>query len=157
MTVRTTGGSPAPPRRSTDPFGPSQQITAPPPSGDAGSVAMAGPVVLPGPTTAGEAAVGDESIGQSATVGASAAHRETRREVRAARRRRRQLMVVCAAVIAVCLALTILVVSMARQRPSGLPAAVASVGAVTGVAGPTLPVSRPFSNLGADAPLGGHH
>lgn len=43
----------------------------------------------------------------------------SRSELRAARRQRRRLMVVCAVVIAVCLALTIVVVGLARNRVAG--------------------------------------
>ncbi|HLH28024.1 MAG TPA: hypothetical protein VKW77_03865, partial [Acidimicrobiales bacterium] len=42
-----------------------------------------------------------------------AARQETRRTVREARRRRRRLLAACGLVVALCLALTILVVSMA--------------------------------------------
>jgi hypothetical protein len=43
----------------------------------------------------------------------------SRSELRAARHQRRRLMVVCAVVIAVCLALTIVVVGLARNRVAG--------------------------------------
>ena len=43
----------------------------------------------------------------------------SRSELRAARRQRRRLMVVCAVIIAVCLALTIVVVGLARNRVAG--------------------------------------
>jgi hypothetical protein len=52
-----------------------------------------------------------------------------RRELRAARRQRRRLAALCAAFVAVCLALTLLVVTLARDRapsPQGAPAAAVS-------------------------------
>jgi hypothetical protein len=141
MTVRTTGQSPAPPRRRGD-------ALRPPPS----------PIVAP-PKADGEGLADDLEVGFPAAVGASASpegagepaavHRETRKEVREARQRRRQLMAVCAAVVAVCLVLTILIVSMARQRPSGLPAPGAPTGAVV-VPLPSVP--DPSPSRGAVAP-----
>jgi hypothetical protein len=54
---------------------------------------------------------------------------ETRRALRVARRQRRHLATLCAVVVAVCLVLTLLIVSLARDRApgtvSGPPLAVA--------------------------------
>ena len=44
---------------------------------------------------------------------------ETRRELRMARRQRRHLATLCAIVVAVCLALTLLIVNLARDRAPG--------------------------------------
>jgi hypothetical protein len=54
---------------------------------------------------------------------------ETRQAIRDARRRRRRTAWVCAAVVALCLALTIVVVTLARERPV-VPSA--SLAATTG-------------------------
>jgi hypothetical protein len=155
MTVRTTGQSPAPPRRRGD------ALRSPP------------PLVVPSDPDGGDPAADFEigapaDVGDSATTtttpaepadGASPAkgeavepatvHRETRKEVREARRRRRQLMAVCAIVVAICLVITILIVTMARQRPSGLPALGAPVGTVVA---PLLSVPHPSPGHGAVAP-----
>lgn len=151
MTMRTTGGSPAPPRRRADPFGPPPPITAAPPS-DGGdrtpddTAQVGGLATAPGPA----ARPSDAEQQESEPVEAP---RETRREVREARRRRRHLLAACAIVVAVCLMLTILVVTMARQRPSGLPAPAAPrAGAVVTYSAPNLIPSH-----GAVAPRGGHH
>lgn len=56
----------------------------------------------------------------------------TRRALREARRRRQKLAIFCALAIAACLALTILIVDLARDRPpsstTGASALVAAVG-----------------------------
>jgi hypothetical protein len=54
-----------------------------------------------------------------------------RRALREARRTRRRTAWLCAAVVALCLALTIAVVSLARYRPVPPPAMVASASQVT--------------------------
>jgi hypothetical protein len=68
----------------------------------------------------------------------------TRRALRAARRRRRQLALVCALAIGVCLALTVLIVDLARDRaPSSTGGAPLLVAAASGSAvfSVTLPAS----------------
>jgi hypothetical protein len=82
-----------------------------------------------------------------------------RRALRAARRQRRRLMGVCAALVAACLVMTVLIVGMARDRPGLAPPA----GVVTASAG-SLAVALPQSSSGpvdqnphgATAPEGGH-
>ena len=91
--------------------------------------------------------------GQQPVEAPREAPRETRREVREARRRRRHLLAACAIVVAVCLVLTILIVSMARQRPSGLPASGGTEG--RGRRHHSAPDLIP--SHGAVAPRGGHH
>jgi hypothetical protein len=153
MTVRTTGQSPAPPRRRGDALRPPPSPIVAPPKADGegladdlevGFPAAVGESAPPPPVETTDASASPEGAGEPAAV-----HRETRKEVREARQRRRQLMAVCAAVVAVCLVLTILIVSMARQRPSGLPAPGAPTGAVV-VPLPSVP--DPSPSRGAVAP-----
>jgi hypothetical protein len=82
-----------------------------------------------------------------------------RRAVREARRQRRRLMALCAAVVAACLIMTVMVVGLARDRPSP--------GTPTGVVAPVLlfigtPQSVSIPNhqqqpeAGTTVPEGGH-
>jgi hypothetical protein len=149
MTVRTTGGSPAPPRRRADPFGPPLQPALDPTGADVDpDIATVPETGLPAVATP------DATPAEAEGHDPAEVHRETRKEVRDARRRRRHLMVACAAVVVVCLALTILIVSMARQRPIGLPAP-APTSSVAAIA--NLSVSDVSPSHGAVAPPGGHH
>jgi hypothetical protein len=80
---------------------------------------------------------------------------DSRITLREARRQRRRTAWLCAAVVAVCLGLTIVVVSLARTRPAPLPGVVATyavaVPSITAPAGTSLP-SDPHP--GAPAPEG---
>jgi hypothetical protein len=88
---------------------------------------------------------------------------ESRRALREARRQRRRAMWLCGAVVALCLALTIVVVTLARYRPLGsssalsAPAAVPSATVPSPAPAPTVDRSTspaaPFR--GAPAPEGG--
>jgi hypothetical protein len=86
-----------------------------------------------------------------------------RRAVREARRQRRRTTWLCAAVVALCLALTIVVVLLARDRPLGTPGVVgadavsvsASVSASPAPAGAGT-VPEPVPNRGATASEGGN-
>ncbi|MGD0880682.1 MAG: hypothetical protein ABSB09_03800 [Acidimicrobiales bacterium] len=88
-----------------------------------------------------------------------------RRALREARRRRRRTTWICAAFVAVCLALTIVVVTLARYRPAPpLPSVGAiassvhpSPSALTPTAGSQADstVLSPAPSLGAAAPEGG--
>ncbi len=91
---------------------------------------------------------------------------ESRQELREARRLRRRTAWLCAAIVALCLALTIVAVSLARYRPVGPPAALAASGVPALVTGRTDPVPRtvpvvvsvPSASVpirGATAPEGG--
>ena len=81
------------------------------------------------------------------------------RAVRAERHRRRVLSLACAALVAACLVITILIVGLARTRSSG-PSAARSPSVLTAVgrgARPPLRSHRPVhTDSGAEAPLGGH-
>ena len=95
---------------------------------------------------------------------------ESRQELREARRLRRRTAWLCAAIVALCLALTIVAVSLARYRPVGPPAALAASGVPALVTGRTDPVppaataapvadrtaSAPVPSRGAPAPEGGN-
>jgi integral membrane sensor domain MASE1 len=84
--------------------------------------------------------------------------------MRAARRIRRQVMVGCALVIAVCLILTILIVTIARGRRPGSGAVVPGVALAaraepapaTGTAATPLTVRPSIVNLDAAASEGEH-
>ncbi len=156
MTMRTTGGSPAPPRRRADPFGPPPPIIGAPSDGDDmtpdDTAQVGGLATAPGSTAQPSDAQQPQPQPQPEPQPVEAP-RETRREVREARRRRRHLLAAWAIVVAVCLMLTILIVTMARQRPYGLPAAAAPrAGSVVTYSAPNLIPSH-----GAVAPRGGHH
>jgi hypothetical protein len=170
MTVRTTGGSPAPPRRRAGPFGPPPS-TAPAPDAGAGTPDQGAPgqgapdlgapddgtPVAPTAGVAASAPPGPDAPApglRSADEDRVELARETRKELREARHRRRQLMAACAAVVAACLLLTILIVTMARQRPSGLPTPTAP--RATAVVTYRF-ASDPIPSQSAVAPPGGHH
>jgi outer membrane biosynthesis protein TonB len=155
MTMRTTGGSPAPLRRRAERFGPPPPATDAPPSVD-GEAALDDTAQVDEPATTPDPVPPPSDTEQQPVE----APRETRREVREARHRRRQLLAACAIVVAVCLLLTILIVSMARQRPSGLPAATQASASAAPRAGAVITrwsIPEPIPSHGAVAPRGGHH
>lgn len=87
-----------------------------------------------------------------------------RRALREARRQRRRLAVFCAAVIVACLAMTIVVLGMARDRPApAVPSGTATAGppapgtgvAVTEAAAPPSFLPTSPDQPGAAAPEGG--
>jgi hypothetical protein len=83
---------------------------------------------------------------------------ESRSALRAARRRRRRLSIVCAVLIALCTALTLLIVAVARDRTPG-PQVVTPTALFTAtplVDHHAVPELQPTEILGASAPLGGH-
>ena len=92
----------------------------------------------PGAADAGPGAAGavrtPDGTGTQATA-------DSRRAIREARRQRRRTAWLCAAFVALCLALTIVVVSLARDRPVAPPASVASVAVVP--VGPVLTAAIP--------------
>ncbi len=151
MTVRTTrtgSGSLTP---STDPFPP--PTTAPPGDGAQGDSPPV-PLVeaeLPQPA--------DAAAARAAVKPVLVSEPDSRRAQRIARHQRRQLTVACAVLVAVCLALTILIVSLARDRGSGPPAsgqsAVGPVVHVVQLRSPD-PVTIPTHQPGATAPEGDH-
>jgi hypothetical protein len=83
---------------------------------------------------------------------------EGRRQLRAARKRRRRISIGCAVLIAVCTALTLLIVAVARDRSPSLfvvtppPALVSSAPVVHHA----VLVVESTETLGALAPQGGH-
>ena len=91
--------------------------------------------------------------------GASEPRTDGRRALRQARRHRRRLAVGCAVLVAVCLALTILIVDLARNRTVGPQGA-----APTSMPASPGPIVRPSALLmlqaietrGATAPEGGN-
>jgi hypothetical protein len=104
----------------------------------------------------------DPTSQHPATVDATAIG-DGRRALREARRQRRRTAWWCAAVVALCLALTIVVVNLARYRPVTPPAALASASPPHPVSTRTPPLSAPVHSaepasdpfLGAPAPGGG--
>ena len=72
---------------------------------------------------------------------------ESRPALREARRQRRRTAWLCAAVVAVCLGLTIVVVSLARSRPVTPPA---SLSASTGPSARSVPVRVPATATALD-------
>lgn len=83
------------------------------------------------------------SVGVAAPIGRpeTDTRAEPRRALRAARRQRRQVMVGCALVIAVCLVLTILIVTIARGRRPGSGVVVADIALVQNATAPGAGVS----------------
>jgi len=82
---------------------------------------------------------------------------EGRRSLREARRQRRRAMWLCAAVVALCLALTIVVVMLARYRPVSTSSASATSVAHPSVAAPVVDhvLVATSPSRGAPAPEGG--
>jgi hypothetical protein len=137
MSVRPTQTKSGYPRRSRQPY----------PSAEPESEAEAGstPVTEPG----GPASPGP---GQP-EAGLAAEAQPSRAERRAARRMRRNLAVVCGLVVAVCLVLTILIVNMARTRPSGLDLPSHAVLSAEGPTPAPLPLSTIPISQTRDAPV----
>ncbi len=83
---------------------------------------------------------------------------EGRRQVRAARKRRRRISIVCAVLIALCTALTLLIVAIARTHTPDPMVVSPTAMAVTapGVGHQAVPVIESAQTLGAPAPQGGH-
>ena len=103
------------PRRSRQPYPSAAPDTVAEPATDA--VALpAGPALLdgPDPSTTARSELVDEDPQPAPEAQPSRVDR------RAARRMRRNLAIACGVVVAVCLILTILIVNMARTRPSAL-------------------------------------
>ena len=113
MTVRMTptesGTTPRPP----DPH-PPVPSDAPPEVACVGSAPTARPIGTDPPS--GRAGVSG-TVRSEPSPGPPQA--DNRRALREKRRERRRLSVLCAVVVAVCLVLTILIVGMARNRPTG--------------------------------------
>jgi hypothetical protein len=111
------------------------------------------------PHTSGVLPPGDGPDAPSAPDGTGA---ETRRALREARRARRRTAWLCAAFVALCLGLTIVVVSLARYRPAGPPASLAAAEVVVPsdpVPSAAAAVDRVVSSdpyRGAAAPEGGN-
>jgi len=78
---------------------------------------------------------------------------DSRPALREARRQRRRTAWLCAAVLAICLALTIVVVSLARTRTVPTSGTVSAVSAISHPASGSLLSADP--HLGAPAPEGG--
>ena len=129
MSVRPTQTKSGYPRRSRQPYPSAEQDPDAEPGSGAPPVSDGAGTALPGPVLA--------EAGQVAEAPPSRAER------RAVRRMRRNLAIVCGLVVAVCLVLTILIVNMARTRPSGLDLPPRSV---LGAAGP-VPVQLQFVTI----------
>jgi len=132
------------------------------PVGDPGaSPPLPAPTVAPtdpGPAPAPSAIEPVPAPGPDPEEPAGDARTESRSALRAARRRRRRISIVCAVLIAVCTALTLLIVAVARDRTPGpqvvIPAASFAVSPpVDHHAIPAIPSPE---ILGAPAPQGGH-
>jgi hypothetical protein len=148
MSVRPTQTKSGYSRRSRQPYPTSEseselEPAAPGPAGPVSADAvLAEPVpeldpdIVSAPTEPG--VVGSEPALPGAEVPTDPVTRVDRRNQRAARRTRRNLAIVCGVVVAVCLVLTILIVNMARNRPSGLDLVPRSVAAA--VAAPSAAV-----------------
>jgi hypothetical protein len=146
MTVRLTKSRSGYPRRSRQPY----PTDGGQPSGEEGSTPDDGPP---------DVSASPEAVTPHPAPTGSRSRVADRKALRTARRTRRNLAILCGLVVAVCLVLTILIVDMARNRPSG--------------AGITVPVSTTFAqgapersphlsadsiipNRGASAPEGGN-
>jgi hypothetical protein len=116
---------------------------------------------------ADESAVDGAGVGSHPVPDGAGSHAGTgsRPELREARRQRRRTAWVCAAVVAVCLGLTIAVVTLARYRPPAPPASVVTpVVSPSALPSPVVPpptvvdrALRPsVPSRGAAAPEGGH-
>ena len=84
---------------------------------------------------------------------------ESRRQLRQARHHRRKVSVACAVLVGVCLALTILVVTLASQRksdPQGSLSLPTAGSASTGAVPPVVSFVSTTHRVGAPAPEGGH-
>jgi hypothetical protein len=103
---------------------PQSQVPVPPDPADV--QVTAAPPDAPVPVGATGAPVPDAPDGPVRDDGGDGRAAETRRAIREARRQRRRTAWLCAAVVAACLALTIVVVSLARERPVAPPASLAA-------------------------------
>ena len=146
MTVRLTQSRSGYPRRSRQPYptGGGQ------PSGEGGP--PPGDGVEPGGSV-------PEAVTPQPVPTGSGSRVADRKALRAARRTRRNLAILCGLVVAVCLALTILIVDMARNRPPG-----AEITVPVSAASAPEPADRShhlsadsiIPNRGASAPEGGN-
>jgi hypothetical protein len=137
MSVRPTQTKSGYPRRSRQPYPvPEQDLD----SDHSPAPALARPA---SPGTDADPAEADAVPGPVSPV--------DRRAQRAARRTRRRLAVACGLVVAVCLVLTILIVNMARNRPTGLDLVPRSVPVALGPAVPTQSTTIPVRQS-RDAP-----
>ncbi len=146
MTVRLTQSRSGYPRRSRQPY----PAVGGQPSGEEGSSPDDG---APGGSLRPEAVTPDPvPTGSGSRVA-------DRKALRAARRTRRNLAILCGLVVAVCLVLTILIVDMARNRPSGAEITV-PVSTLSALGAPErsphLSAVSIIPNRGASAPEGGN-
>ncbi|HUD15982.1 MAG TPA: hypothetical protein VMQ59_01920 [Acidimicrobiales bacterium] len=91
------------------------------------------------------------------SIDPTAEHVEGRQALRAARRQRRRIAIGCALVVALCLAVTLVIVGIARDRTTGGPQTVVP-GVLTGSHQVDLPTAAhhpPTESHGAPAPTGG--
>ena len=147
----TAAGSPPPPA-------PDESVTTPHdgPSESESEVESHDASAPPSDTLVGDPMATATSTGVDGGTGNGASGGDSRVALREARRQRRRTAWLCAAVVAVCLGLTIVVVSLARTRPAP-PGIVASYP----FASPSIPVPGGTSLLsdphpGAPAPEGGN-
>ena len=146
MSVRPTQTKSRYPRRSKQPHPPPEQDLATDPEvgapADPGLDPAAGPLTAEPaaaePVTAGTTPAGTTAAGTTPAAVPSPVSRADRKSQRAARRTRRNLAIACGLLVAVCLVLTILIVNMARNRPTGLDLPPRPVAAALG-----LPVLHP--------------
>jgi len=136
--------NPTPASRDDGPDGPPDDTSGEVPSSDAG------------PSEAPSSAAGP-SVDSAEPVEYGSGSADSRVALREARRQRRRVAWLCAAIVAICLALTIAVVSMARNRPAPTSGSVAwsalVVPSTDANGGMALP-HEPFP--GAPAPEGGN-
>ncbi len=136
---------------------PTESDNTPPPQVSVQPQSSDGRVTSSEPTIPSDGAAGEPGATDPPPAGTPGDHgaSDTRIALREARRQRRRTAWLCAAVVAVCLALTIVVVSLARNRPppsSGVLTAYAPVSFTPASA--SMLATNPHP--GAPAPEGGN-
>ena len=99
------------------------------------------PQPVTAPTNATVTGPGAAGAAQTPDANGTHATSDSRRAIREVRRQRRRTAWLCAAFVALCLGLTIVVVSLARDRPVTPPASVAAAAVVP--PGPVLTAAVP--------------
>jgi hypothetical protein len=137
--------------------------SAPSPSGadlsaELGGVAAESWGRAPEPAPDEAAATAPAGVPDGGEVPDDAPPADSRKTLRAARQQRRRLSILCAVLVAACLAVTILIVSLARTRASG-PTRVTPASALpipTPLRDSAVPTIDPILSQGAPAPEGGN-
>ena len=136
---------------------PTESDTTPPPPVPAPPLRGDSSVTAPDAPTEGPV---DPPPGDPAPASDAGPAADSRRAVRESRRQRRRTAWLCAAVVAACLALTIVVVMLARDRPAAPPSALAPASHGRPLLVPAATLDRAVRPTvpthGAPAPEGGN-